>query len=352
MKFRLLLLFPLFFAFRLSAQCSGDYTYFANGTSISFISTTSPGVTDVWWDFGDGNYDFTNNPSPTHTYAGTGSYTACIIVFDSVANCTDSTCHTVIIDSCYASISYTTSGLTGYFTGYANGGSPNSVYMWSFGDNTTANTATASHTYANAGTYTVCFAYYDLISGCSDSVCTPVTFGGCMADFTWIDSLGYVFFFGNSTLGSSGNYIWDFGDATTSYMQYPSHNYANPGTYQVCLTVYDSLQNFCDSTCHMLSVNNVSGVNEEISLLAQISFSPDPANENTELSFISGSAGEANIFIYDIAGRALDNPLNKEVLPGKNHFTINTRDLPEGIYLLQITVNGQTANSKLFVTHR
>lgn len=351
---RLLLVLPLLTALRLSAQCSGDYTWVANGSSISFMSTTSSGVTNTWWDFGDGNYDYTNNNSPTHTYAGAGTYTACIIVFDSASNCTDSTCHTVIVDSCYASFSWTLNGMTANFSGYANGGSPNSVYVWNFGDSSpSAYTQNAVHTYTNAGTYTVCFAYYDLTTGCADSVCMPVTVGGCTADFTWIDSLGYVFFFGNSSLGNAGSYYWDFGDATYDNVQYPpAHSYANPGLYQVCLTVYDSMQNFCDSTCHLITINNVSGLNETGFNLAGISFSPNPSDENTSLSFLLTRSGNATISVYDIAGREMLEPVKQEFAAGKQKVILDTRNLSPGIYLVQINVSGQTVNSRMLVTHR
>ena len=350
---RLLLWLPLLTVLRLSAQCTGDYTWVANGSSINFMATTSPGVTNTWWDFGDGNYDYTNNASPTHTYAGPGPYTACIIVYDSATSCTDSTCHTVIVDSCYASISYTTNGMTANFTGYANGGSPNSVYVWNFGDSSpSVYTQNATHTYAGAGTYTVCFAYYDLVTGCADSVCTPVTIGGCTADFTWIDSLGYVFFFGNSSYGSYGTYLWDFGDATTDNVQYPAHSYANPGIYQVCLTVYDSMQNFCDSTCHMITINNVAGLNEMNLSLAGISFSPNPSDENTNLSFLLTKSGEATISVYDVAGREMLKPVSREFAAGKQQVTLDTRNLSPGIYMVQIAMNGQQVNSRMFVTHK
>src|SRR6185503_16498711 len=95
-----------------------------------------------------------------------------------------------------------------------------------------------------------------------DSLCTQINFGSCNADFTSIDSMGYAFFVNTSTLGNGGVYYWDFGDGNYSTQYNPSHIYANPGTYLVCLTAYDSMQNFCDSTCHYVNINNTIGVQE------------------------------------------------------------------------------------------
>jgi PKD repeat protein len=339
-------------AFQLSAQCSGNFTWTVTGNNVSFSGTTSPLVTNVIWDFGDGNYDYSNTLSPSHTYTTQGVFTACILVMDSVNFCSDSTCHSILVDSCYATFSYTFNGTTGNFTGYANGGSPNSVYVWNFGDSSPDVYAqNPSHTYANAGTYNVCFAYYDLVTGCDDSVCMPVTVGGCTADFTWVDSLGYVFFIGSSSLGSNGNYFWDFGDGNYSSNQYPSHTYTSPGNYLVCLTVTDSLQNPCDSICHMITVTNVSGQEERINITG-VSLSPNPSDENATLAFYMTQPGDAAIAVYDIAGREIVKPVQEQFSTGKQQVAINTQSFAPGIYFVQIIVNGQSVKSKLIVTHK
>ncbi|MDQ3109004.1 MAG: PKD domain-containing protein [Bacteroidota bacterium] len=348
----LLLLLVLLPAFRLSAQCSGDYTWTVNGNQVSFSSITSPGITTIFWDFGDSGFDFTNNPSPTHTYANSGTYTACIVVTDS-ANCSDSSCHSIVIDSCYGSFTYNITGLAGNFYGYANGNSANSAYVWDFGDSSPgAYTLNTSHTYANPGTYNVCFAYYDLSNGCADSVCMPVTIGGCNADFTWVDSSGYVFFISSSTVGNSGNYFWDFGDGNYSNQQYPSNNYAGPGVYQVCLTVTDSLQNFCDSTCHMVTASSINaGLNENLTGITNVLLSPNPADASATVAFSMSTPGKAIISVYDITGREILSPVNQEFSSGKQQVMVNTQSFAAGTYIVQITMNGQSVKSRLIVAH-
>lgn len=348
----LLFAFLLLPAFQLSAQCSGNFTWTVTGSSVSFSATTSPLVTNVIWDFGDGNFDYSNTTSPSHTYAAQGVFTACLTVIDSINFCSDSTCHAILVDSCYATFTYTFNGTTGNFTGYANGSSPNSVYVWNFGDSSpSVYTQNATHTFANPGTYNVCFAYYDLVTGCDDSLCMPVTVGGCNADFTWVDSLGYVFFIGNSSLGNAGVYFWDFGDGNYSSSQYPSHTYTSPGNYQVCLVVTDSLQNFCDSTCHMVTVTNVAGLDERINITG-ISLSPNPSDESVALTFYMAQSGDAAISVYDIAGREILKPVQEQFSAGKQQVAINTQNIAPGIYFVQINVNGQSVKSRLIVTHK
>jgi hypothetical protein len=49
-------------------------------------------------------------------------------------------------------------------------------YGWSWGDAATSTTQAATHTYASAGTYTVCAVYVDLAnSSCFDSTCQVIT---------------------------------------------------------------------------------------------------------------------------------------------------------------------------------
>ncbi len=339
---------------KLSAQCLGDFTWLANGTSYTFIGTTTPGVTNISWSFGDGNFDYSNNASTAHTYAAAGTYTACIMVYDSLNSCSDSACHTFTIDSCFGSFTYTTNGLTANFSGTANGGSPNTVWMWSFGDNSTGNTQNPVHTYANYGTYTVCFAYYDQFTGCSDSICMPITFTApvCNADFTWIDSVGYIYFIGSSSLNNTGSYIWTFGDGNYGYQQNPSNSYQQIGTYQVCLTVYDSLQNFCDSTCHMVTVINLAGLNETRPIASAVLVSPNPSDDFANVSYQLNQTGEVNFIVYDLAGRIIEKEMQQVTSSGKQFKKMNTESFASGTYLIQINVNGQIVNTKLVVTHK
>jgi PKD repeat protein len=65
--------------------------------------------------------------------------------------------------------------------------------------------------------------------------CNPITFAGTNTGGTPVTS-----------------WYWDFGDGTTSTLQNPTHSYALPGTYKVCLTitaVSASGQSCCDQVC-------------------------------------------------------------------------------------------------------
>ncbi|HTL83452.1 MAG TPA: PKD domain-containing protein [Bacteroidia bacterium] len=349
----ILVAFTLLFSGMSKAQsCSGDFSWLVNGLDVSFIGTTSPNVTNVVWDFGDGNYDYTGSQYTSHTYSSPGTYTACIIVYDSIQSCVDSTCHTFVLDSCYGYFTYSMNGLNGNFYGNTVGTTGNVVYQWNFGDNTTSSQQSPTHTFAQAGNYTVCFAYYDLSNGCSDSVCMPVSTGGCFADFTEIDSMGYAFFINQSSLGQSGYYTWDFGDGSPpDYSYNPSHVYPSPGTYQVCLTAYDSMQNFCDSTCHMVYITQVAGIENKI-IAEQLSVSPNPASGQVNISFFMDENAEVNISLFDLEGREVQKILNKNLTAGPYTETINTAGIPSGTYFLRLQSKKQIVNAKLVIVQQ
>ncbi|MBK9338120.1 MAG: HYR domain-containing protein [Lewinellaceae bacterium] len=77
----------------------------------------------------------------------------------------------------------------------------------------------------------------------------------CMAQFTYSASTSNCFdySFTNTSTGYGLSYEWDFGDGGTSTAQHPTHLYAGPGTYTVCLTVSNGE---CSNTyCTIVQVN-------------------------------------------------------------------------------------------------
>ena len=69
----------------------------------------------------------------------------------------------------------------------------------------------------------------------------------CEAAFTIVlDSLStspYLYHFKDISTGNVNAWHWDFGDGKSSLEQNPSHQYDEPGTYKVCLTVSDQVFN-------------------------------------------------------------------------------------------------------------
>ncbi|HEY0030845.1 MAG TPA: PKD domain-containing protein [Bacteroidia bacterium] len=246
-----------------NAQCVASYTYSAapaNNGDIAFTNTSSTGTgLNYYWAFGDGSSSTAANPG-THTYASTGSYTACLTIsdslgmFDSTLGCYNTYCTTIsVINSggtggCTAFFSPYDSLGYGYFQNLSTGTGITST--WSFGDGTSGtSTGDITHLYSSPGTYLICLTISDFAGSCTDTYCDslvipPSSSGACLgivdATFTATDSMGYGVF-SNTPTGSGQVYYWDFGDGTnSSVVGGTTHLYTAPGTYIVCLTVYET----------------------------------------------------------------------------------------------------------------
>ena len=127
--------------------------------------------------------------------------------------------------------------------------------LWNFGDGSTSTAlAPGSHTYANAGTYTVTFTATDsqLLADPAPSTRTITVNPANRAPHGTITSPtgnvtitagGSVSFAGTATDpdGDAVTVLWSFGDGSTSTALAPgSHTYANAGTFTVTFTATDS----------------------------------------------------------------------------------------------------------------
>jgi gliding motility-associated-like protein len=121
---------------------------------------------------------------------------------------------------------------------------------WDFGDGSiSSNDLHPVHTYTRPGTYTVRLTILTGV-GCvysADSI--QITIAGLdQPDFTSIPlypsdqvlDTAIVRFTGLRTEGAV-SYFWNFGDGTTSAQPNPVHEYQAAGTYNVTLTVVDSV---------------------------------------------------------------------------------------------------------------
>ncbi len=79
---------------------------------------------------------------------------------------------------------------------------------------------------------------------------------------------------------------------------------------------------------------------------------PNPANQQTVVTFELPAAGNVNITVVDALGRPVMNVMSNERLSAGPQFaTINTRTLPQGVYVVSLEAEGTQLLQKLVVSH-
>jgi hypothetical protein len=309
---------------------------------------------------------------------------------------------------------------TAAFSNCSSGGTAPITYVWDFPS--TAQTAfETTYTYSGAGTWFACLNMN--AAGCTSNLCDTVVFDmngmlvdsvvvydclqiangpnlpgtpctnpatgetgtwsadcecitnstGCQAGF-WViqaydqDSLpvpNEVWVWNLSSGTSPFQFLWTFGDGTSSTEAFPTHVYANGGPYQLCLTITDGAG--CTSVhCDDVSVDDsgfysgmvIDGrpgslrsgftirvrdqvstdVSEEVGMIDAMTW-PNPVSDQLNLNFRSTAKGAFVLQVADVNGRVLRST-RAGFAYGDNRIQVSTEGLPAGLYLLRMEQGG------------
>lgn len=225
--------------------CEGEPMPFTNLAQSSLM------ISDVNWDFGDGNVS--TDYDPVHTYALPGTYQVTLRVGNS-GGCENEHTHTVQVNpkplaSFTAPDVCTGTSIQFLDQSSVNGGVATSWY-WQFGDGGFSSAQNPIHSYSNNGVFDATLVTYSN-RGCSDTLTSQVTVNPVpAASFTVSNTCegSPVQFQDLSTLngGNINFWYWTFGDGTTSVLQNPSHQFAAAGMYNVSLQIGTSNGCFAD----------------------------------------------------------------------------------------------------------
>lgn len=213
-----------------------------DGNVFSFINT-SINSTSCLWDFGDGYTSTLQNPY--HTYLLPGNYTIKLITYDSYG------CANIKIKGNYIQVN--ANPVTAFDVNTTIGcnisqifnftcSTPSvSAWFWDFGDGSTSALQNPNHSYSGAGTYSVSLKTTNT-NGCSNTL--------LINDFILVFDPQTPTFTSNITSGclpvevaftnlssNSVEWLWNFGDGTTSTDETPSHTFQNSGNYNVSLKI-------------------------------------------------------------------------------------------------------------------
>ncbi len=257
----------------------------SNWNTIHFENKSLPyeASDSIRWNFGDGSPAINGLAgtlsNPTHVYPNAGSYNVCIRVKKNntvgTAPCVSEICKTVVVTMPCNLVAYFSSqpdpshALRIKFTNLSIPLNGSDSVRWTFGDGTVVNglqsdpnVANPTHDYAQGGVYTVCLrvkknANAAGIAACVREICkTVIVESPCNIQVHFSmhrDSLNpRKVYFTNSTITPTTNAIakWSFGDGTFAGTWNAVHEYAQPGSYRVCLTIQISsncIRESCDT---------------------------------------------------------------------------------------------------------
>ncbi len=154
-------------------------------------------------------------------------------------------------------------------------------WLWSFGDGGTSSSQNPSHTYTNAGTYSVMLTVtnvagsntYIMKSGITitaSSVSAPTSttnqeisspLASTVASFKITNPSGtppLTVQITDTSTNSPTSWYWSFGDGSTSSSRNPSHTYASAGTYTVVLSAANAAGSNTTSETWLITATNVS----------------------------------------------------------------------------------------------
>lgn len=307
------------------------------GKAITFTdkSNANGSIITKWsWDFGNGTTSVQANGNPVNNiYATAGTYRAKFFV-QTNTGCTSKTDsldikinYNPVVDFSVPAVVCLPAGAAQFndLSTIGDGTQAQFAYAWDFGDpasgaNNGAITKNPAHNFSTVGPYTIKLTVTSK-DGCvtQNSKTLSSIYPQAKAGFTMPAEicLGNPVTFTDASTGSGRtitNWFWDFGDATNSTAQSPSHTYATANTFDVKLYVKTDVGCSSDTVIKKFIVNPLPVPNFTIS---------NPACEKNSIIITDASqalAGNIVKWNWDLAdGTKLNNTNNNPI----NHTYTN-----------------------------
>ncbi|HLX94006.1 MAG TPA: PKD domain-containing protein [Puia sp.] len=290
------------------------------GGTVTFQNTSNPPPSVATWDFGDGAT--ATGQVVTHTYTSPAIYAVKLV--NIFGGCNDSITNNLTVLSppiakFKADDTVTCSNsLTVNFTDQSTNATS---WSWNFGDGSTSNAQSPSHTFSGYGSYPVTLVVSNS-TGCSGSTNTPINIylvqpsvqilglplNGC-APFALSPT------FQDSLVGGISSYNWNFGDGTTSNVANPPPHSYPAGSYLLTLTL-TGVNGCTATTSDSVRVGTTKPT-------AAFTAAPIPQCLNQPVNFTDQSSGGVTQWVWDfgdLSGSTSQDPSHIYTTPGT--FTI------------------------------
>jgi PKD repeat protein len=330
------------------------------GELVYFTNTSEGNLVNYYWEFGDGNVAYVENPS--HAYNENGVYDVSLTgYYENGASFTETKYEYVVVGyssnvsaGFYADKTSVEIGEMVTFTSTSTG--PINEYYWDFGDGTSSNeySSIQTHTYYTEGVYTVSLTVYDPSyssdtetkydyivvgngGGGSNTYCN--SYGG--TNYEWIESVTFGYF--NNYSGNDGGY-GDYTNMTIYLNEGSEYIEIEPGfsgsSYTEYINIWIDYNNdgdFTDSGELIAQGYGSSTVSGNISIdggsatgittRMRISMSDTQYREPCEI-FEYGEVEDYTVVIsakksHDIEGRKINPPARLK--PKNGNYTIKSK---------------------------
>ncbi|PKL60993.1 MAG: hypothetical protein CVV31_13800, partial [Methanomicrobiales archaeon HGW-Methanomicrobiales-2] len=285
--------------------------------AVQFNDTSSGSVTAWLWTFGDGQTSAEQHP--VHTYVSAGAYTVSLNASNAYGWNVSTVMDGVgVLPAPGAIFTYApdegNAPLTVTFTDASAGNV--TAWTWDFGDGNVSSLQNPTHTYANAGIYTVSLNSSNVYGFNASVVADAVrVLPAPSAGFTFVPGEGnapLVVQFADTSSGNVTAWLWDFGDGNASTDRNATHIYANPGTFTVTLNASNAYG------------FNVSVIADAISVLpapvAGFTFAPSEGNAPLAVQFTDISSGDVITWHWDFG----DGEISTEQNPSHTYASAGT----------------------------
>ena len=139
---------------------------------------------------------------------------------------------------------------------------------------------------------------------------------------------------------------WDFDDGNNSTQQVPVHHFLTGGIYNVRQVVTNSL--LCRDTLIKKVDMTHLGIND-IGNVVTFRTYPNPFAGETTIRFGLENQAEVKLEVFNIFGVQVAQLFEGEQGPGKHSYVFNSEKygVSDGLYILKLTVDGQSISSRL-----
>ena len=286
----------------LAPQLSSQITGNCLSSAISFEGVQDSGDINSWnWDFGDGS-GTSSLQNDTYTYASAGSYQVQLNVTD-VNGCSNLLIDTVeVYEEPVPDFTFPGGNLCMNnevaFTNTSTGETGSVVnWTWDFNGEGNSTDMDASFIFTTSGSKTI--ELKSSIPGCANVVQKTIFIEEApTTDFSFDNVCnGQATTFSDLTTGDDlASWNWDFGDGNNSTEQEPTHTYANPGEYEVVLSVSNTLGCTTELTQSVYNHFNptVSFINDLACSTSPIQFTDQSMAQNANLVAWEWDFGDGN----------------------------------------------------------